>query len=123
MEEKGDIIKAGLAIFKKLRCGNLLITLGPEGIALFEGPGNVRRIPTAARKVFDVTGAGDSVIAALAVGLASGLKLLEACALANICAGIVVAQVGAAAATTGEVLAALRSDAMPGVETWLNMDR
>jgi D-glycero-beta-D-manno-heptose-7-phosphate kinase len=121
--EKGDIIKAGLAIFKKLRCGGLLITLGPQGIALFEGPGNVKRIPTAARKVFDVTGAGDSVIAALAVGLASGLNLLDACALANICAGIVVAQFGAAAATVDEVAAALRGDAMPEVEAWLSMDR
>jgi len=121
MAEEGDIIRAGLAIFKKLRCGSLLITLGPKGIALFEGPGHVRHIPTAARKVFDVTGAGDSVIAALAVGLASGLNLLDACVLANFCAGIVVGQVGAAAATVEELLAALGSAAKPSVETWLDM--
>ncbi len=114
-----DIIRAGVAIFKRARCRSLLITLGAEGIALFDGPGLVRHIPTVARKVFDVTGAGDTVIAALAAGLAAGLDLLEACVLANYCAGIVVGQVGSAAVTPRELRQALAGQTEPVVEVWL----
>ncbi|MEF3698336.1 D-glycero-beta-D-manno-heptose-7-phosphate kinase [Desulfolutivibrio sp.] len=117
-----EIIRAGLAIFKKIRCRSLVITLGADGIALFSGPGNVRHIPTMARKVFDVTGAGDTVIAALAVGLSSGLDLLDACILANYCAGIVVGQVGSATVSQKDVLAGLGGQAEPLVEGWLQAD-
>jgi len=91
-------VQAAAALFRRLRCGQLLITLGSQGMALFEGPGKALRIPTFARKVFDVTGAGDTVIATLALGLAAGGDLLSAAVLANHAAGLVVAQVGAATA-------------------------
>jgi len=94
-----SVIRAGHALFDRLNCNNLLITLGPDGMALFEGRQAVRHIPTFARKVFDVTGAGDTVIATAALALAAGQDLLTACTLANYAAGVVVAQVGAAAAT------------------------
>jgi len=89
----------GKALFQRLNCRDLLITLGPQGMALFEGSTRARHIPTFARTVFDVTGAGDTVIATLALGLAAGASMLEAAMLANHAAGIVVAQVGAATPT------------------------
>ena len=98
VEDRMDVVRAGLAIFKALKNTHLLITLGPDGMALFESPGQVWHIPTAARKVFDVTGAGDTVIATVALASAANLDLLTACKLANCAAGMVVAEVGAAAA-------------------------
>ncbi len=95
----GPPAQAAAALFHRLNCAQLLITLGGQGMALFEGPHKARRIPTFARKVFDVTGAGDTVIATLALGLAAGADLLSAAVLANHAAGIVVAQVGAATAS------------------------
>jgi len=115
------VIRAGLAIFKRLRCKQLCITLGSGGMALFEAPGKVLHVPTVARKVFDVTGAGDTVIASLALGLASGLDLLRAGIVANYAAGIVVGQVGTAAASPEEVVAAILAQPAPDVETWLNI--
>jgi len=91
--------KVGKALFKRLECRDLLITLGAQGMALFEGPDKARQIPTFARKVFDVTGAGDTVIATLALSMAAGAGLFEAAVLANHAAGIVVGQVGAATPT------------------------
>jgi D-glycero-beta-D-manno-heptose-7-phosphate kinase len=91
--------KVGKALFKRLQCRDLLITLGAQGMALFEGPDKARQIPTFARKVFDVTGAGDTVIATLALSMAAGAGLFEAAVLANHAAGIVVGQVGAATPT------------------------
>ncbi len=91
--------KVGRALFKRLACRDLLITLGAQGMALFEGPDKASHIPTYARKVFDVTGAGDTVIATLALAMAAGAPLLDAAVLANHAAGIVVGQVGAATPT------------------------
>ena len=115
------IIKAGHAIFKRLRCKQLCITLGAEGMALFVEPGKVVHVPTVARKVFDVTGAGDTVIASLALGLASGLALPQAGMLANYAAGIVVGQVGTATASPDEVALSIRTQPPLGVETWLDI--
>lgn len=100
---------AASALFKRLGCGQLLITLGAQGMALFHGPGKAQRIPTFARKVFDVTGAGDTVIATLALGLAAGADLLSSAVLANHAAGIVVAQVGAATASPEALREAISS--------------
>lgn len=72
---------------------HVVITRGKEGMSLFES-GVVSHMPTYARKVFDVTGAGDTVIAAMALGLASGLSLVESCVLSNFAAGVVVGKVG-----------------------------
>ena len=94
-----EILAAGREIFRKYHCRQLLSTLGPLGMALFLSPEEVWHIPTVARDVFDVTGAGDTVIAAIGLALAAGLPLLEACILANCAAGIVVGKVGAATVT------------------------
>ena len=67
-------------------------------------------MPTVAREVYDVTGAGDTVIATLAAGLASGATLVEAAMLANHAAGLVVAKLGTATATAEELLASIKTD-------------
>ena len=72
-------------------------------MSLFEKNGPSTHIPTVAREVFDVTGAGDTVIAILTLGLAAGLSLLEAAVLANFAAGIVVGQVGTSAVAAQEL--------------------
>ena len=113
------VLRAGLALFKATRCKHLCVTLGPDGIALFRTPSDVTHIPTAARRVYDVTGAGDSVMAALACGLAAGLDLLDACILSNYCAGIAVSQVGAVAVSRQELAAVLDEATPPAMERWL----
>ncbi|QDU68947.1 D-glycero-beta-D-manno-heptose-7-phosphate kinase [Engelhardtia mirabilis] len=84
-----------------------VITLGGDGIFFVDQDGQAGRIPTLARAVFDVTGAGDTVISHLALGLAAGWSLGEAVLLANHAAGIVVGRRGAASVTRNEVRAAL----------------
>lgn len=84
---------------------SILITRGEEGISLFLNDDEVVHVPTIAREVYDVTGAGDTVIATLALGLASGATMLESAILANYAAGVVVGKVGTATASPEEVLA------------------
>lgn len=83
----------------------VLVTRGPDGMLLVE-PDDAHRLPTRARQVFDVTGAGDTVLAILAVGVVAGLPLRDAAALANCGAAVVVARLGAASVTPGELLEA-----------------
>jgi len=91
-------------IFEKFDPGLLTITLGADGM-LLATKGEVQKImPTAAREVFDVSGAGDTVISCLTLALVAGAKLEEAAELANIAAGIVVAKVGTATASPDEIL-------------------
>jgi D-beta-D-heptose 7-phosphate kinase/D-beta-D-heptose 1-phosphate adenosyltransferase len=96
---------AARAIRQRLGCESVLITRGERGMMLVEGDGEPVYVPTAAREVYDVTGAGDTVIATLAAALASGASLLEAATLANHAAGIVVGKVGTATAAAAELLA------------------
>jgi len=91
-------------IFEKFDPVLLTITLGADGM-LLATKGEVQKImPTAAREVFDVSGAGDTVISCLTLALVAGAKLEEAAELANIAAGIVVAKVGTATASPDEIL-------------------
>ena len=96
---------AASVIRKKLGCDAVLITRGDRGMMLLEGDGEPVYVKTAAREVYDVTGAGDTVIAALAAALASGTTMIEAATLANHAAGIVVGKVGTATATADELIA------------------
>lgn len=97
--------QAARAIREKLGCDAVLITRGDRGMMLLEADGEPIYVETAAREVYDVTGAGDTVIAALAGALASGATMLEAASFANHAAGIVVGKVGTATATAEELLA------------------
>ncbi len=82
----------------------LVVTLGAHGMLLVPRDGRPRHIPTAAREVFDVSGAGDTVIAAMTLGLASGADPYEAAQLANCAAGVVVGKVGTAGCTAAELV-------------------
>jgi rfaE bifunctional protein kinase chain/domain len=88
----------------RLGCDAVLITRGDRGMMLFEGDRDPVCVETAAREVFDVTGAGDTVIATLATALAAGASMQEAAVLANHAAGIVVGKLGTATATAEEVI-------------------
>ncbi len=113
-----EIITAGRAVAARSGCRRLLVTLGARGMALFQPSGEVWRIPTSAQDVFDVSGAGDTVIGAIALALAAGFPLLPACMLANFAAGVVVAQVGTATATPEQLVEAVRSWPVPDLEKW-----
>lgn len=91
------------AIWEKYAPKHLMITLGPKGMLLCENGKIVKAIPTFAREVFDVSGAGDTVIAGLACALSTGASLVEAAEFANIAAGVVVAKVGTATVTPAEI--------------------
>ncbi|HKY33848.1 MAG TPA: D-glycero-beta-D-manno-heptose-7-phosphate kinase [Candidatus Polarisedimenticolia bacterium] len=104
-----DLIEAGTTIRRALGCKGVLLTRGEKGMLLIEEGEEPLAIPAAAREVFDVTGAGDTVIAALALGLAAGAPLRDAAALANAAAGVVVGKLGTATATPAEVLAGLEA--------------
>jgi len=102
----------GKAILAKLGCRSLLITQGEHGMTLFNRTGKTPRtthIPTRAREVFDVTGAGDTVISTLALTWAAGATPEEAATAANFAAGIVVAKLGTASVTREELLESARS--------------
>ena len=92
------------ATLTRLGVDNLLLTLGERGMVLFSQHGEIARIPTVARQVYDVVGAGDTVTAYLAGVLAAGGTPVEAAAIANIAAGIEVGKLGAATVTSEEVL-------------------
>jgi D-glycero-beta-D-manno-heptose-7-phosphate kinase len=91
---------------RRLGVGHLLLTLGERGMALLSADGAVRRIPTTAREVYDVVGAGDTVTACLAAMLAAGATASEAAVIANFAAGVEVGKLGAATVSPDELLAA-----------------
>jgi len=93
--------EAGFKLKKELDLQYGIITLSEDGIAIFEE--EMKVIPTVAREVYDVTGAGDTVLASLGVALASGMNISEACEFSNKAAAVVVAKVGSATATLNEI--------------------
>ena len=101
-EFPADAIAA--AIHDSHRPHRLAVTLGADGMLLIENGKVIQRIPTAAREVFDVSGAGDTVIAAMTLALAAKSTFEEASAFANLAAGIVVAKVGTATVSPEEIL-------------------
>jgi len=94
------------ATFERLGVEHLLLTLGERGMALIAADGHVRRIPTTARDVYDVVGAGDTVTAYLATSLAAGATAYEAAVVANFAAGVEVGKLGAATVTPEEIVEA-----------------
>jgi D-beta-D-heptose 7-phosphate kinase/D-beta-D-heptose 1-phosphate adenosyltransferase len=107
LENSDDITKGGRELIRKFDFGALLVTRGEEGMSLFENDGGVTHIPTVAREVFDVTGAGDTVIGVFALCVAAGATLKEASALANHAAGLAVGKVGTAPVYQDELKKAL----------------
>jgi len=109
LDTEREVLKEGEELVRKVRCRGLLMTLGEDGMCLFESGGRRTRIPTVAQEVFDVAGAGDTVIATFTLALASGASMPEAAVIANHAAGIVVGKVGVATTTPDELLARLNS--------------
>lgn len=89
-----SIEQAGREILKRLEAENVLLTLGEQGMSLFEKSGSVTHVSTQAKKVSDVSGAGDTVISTLTMALVAGATIREASSLANYAGGVVVGEVG-----------------------------
>ncbi|MBF0124695.1 MAG: D-glycero-beta-D-manno-heptose-7-phosphate kinase [Magnetococcales bacterium] len=105
------LLQQSTVLRQQLAVDFLAVTLSEQGIALVEEDGRVRRIPALAREVFDVSGAGDTVIATLAAGFASGLSRMDAIHLANLAASVVVAKVGTTPIERTELLGAISCEA------------
>ena len=103
-DSDGALQSAAQMIRARLGCDAVLITRGDRGMMLIEGDRDPVYVETSAREVYDVTGAGDTVIAMLAAALAAGASMTEAAVLANHAAGIVVGKLGTATARSEEVL-------------------
>jgi len=101
------LIDVGKELVKLWDCKELIITRGKDGMSLFTDD-KVTHMPTYAKQVYDVTGAGDTVIAALALARAAGFSFEEACVLGNLAAGIVVAKVGCVPCSEQNIMAALQ---------------
>ena len=93
------------ATLQRLGVEHILLTLGDKGMVLFSSEGELFRVPTVAREVYDVVGAGDTVTAYLATMLGAGATAIEAAVIANVAAGIEVGKLGAATVTAAELLA------------------
>jgi D-beta-D-heptose 7-phosphate kinase/D-beta-D-heptose 1-phosphate adenosyltransferase len=102
-----SLARAGQTLLERWRCEAVLMSRGEEGMTLFRRGGSMEHFPTAAREVFDVTGAGDTVLASAALALAAGASFEDAAVLANRAAGIVVGKLGTATASAAELLAEL----------------
>ncbi len=102
--------RVGKVLLKRLRCRVLVVTRGEEGMALFEPDQDPYLVPTVAKEVYDVTGAGDTVIGAMALSMAAGAGVKEAAKLANHAAGIVVGKVGTATVTQEELIRAMEGN-------------
>ncbi len=102
-----SLAKAGKKLLKKLRCDALVMTRGEEGMTIFEPDQEPFSVGTVAKEVYDVTGAGDTVIGAIALALSIGAKIKTAVELANYAAGIVVGKMGTATATREELIRAI----------------
>jgi len=96
-------VDLGWKIVKKLNCQSLLMTRGEKGMLLFQKERGVKKIETRAQEVFDVTGAGDTVIASFTLARAAGANYYEAAQIANCAAGIVVGKLGTATVSLGEL--------------------
>jgi len=94
LHDQHSVELAGQTLVKRLQAESVLLTLGERGMSLFERDGGTTHVPTAARKVADVSGAGDTVISTLTMALAAGASIKEASTLANFAGGVVCGEVG-----------------------------
>jgi len=109
IKNKEDLVKAGKKLLESLQ-SNILITRGEKGMSLFEKDGNITEIETKAKEVYDVTGAGDTVVAVATIAMASGASVKDAALLANYAAGIVVGKLGTATVSISELKKAIEED-------------
>lgn len=108
LDTQERLVSGGMELKSRVNLQNLLITRGSDGMSLFESDGQVHHIPAFNKiEVFDVTGAGDTVIGTLALAMSTGATPLEASVLGNLAASIVVKKYGTAVTSTGEMLETL----------------
>src|SRR5690606_17626184 len=108
--DEAELVARGAELMQRLELGALLITRGEHGMTLLRPEQTPLHLPARAREVFDVTGAGDTVISTLAASLAAGAELPQAVALANLAAGIVVGKLGTAAISAPELRRAVQRE-------------
>jgi rfaE bifunctional protein kinase chain/domain len=108
--DEASLRRAGEALLERWRCEAVLISRGDEGMTLFRNDRPMKHFSTAAREVFDVTGAGDTVLATAALALAAGARFEDAAVLANRAAGVVVGKLGTATVSAQELLADLHAE-------------
>ncbi|MCL1037358.1 bifunctional D-glycero-beta-D-manno-heptose-7-phosphate kinase/D-glycero-beta-D-manno-heptose 1-phosphate adenylyltransferase HldE [Shewanella submarina] len=107
VESEADLVARGHELLEKHQLGALLVTRSEKGMTLITRDMPELHIPTVAREVYDVTGAGDTVISALATAIAAGASLPQACAIANTAAGVVVGKLGTSTVSRIELIEAL----------------
>ena len=111
IRDRASLRAAGRRLLALWEADAVLISRGEEGMALFKAGGGIQEFPTVAREVYDVTGAGDTVLATCALALGAGGSLEEATILANHAAGVVVGKIGTATVTADELRRAVREGA------------
>ena len=109
-QEDPDLLRAGETLLKKWGTKYILVTLGEHGMMLFQTGETPHHIPTKARQVFDVSGAGDTAIALFTLALTSGASPVEAADIANHASAVVVAKLGTATVNRAELMASFRDD-------------
>ena len=109
-----EAVAAGHRLVDDLDARAVLVTRGDRGMTLVERSGAVTHIPTRARDVFDVTGAGDTAISVLTLAWAAGADAVEAACLANLAAGVVVGKLGTAVVSPAELDTAVTAGVPPG---------
>ncbi len=114
-----EVIAAAQVLIKEHGFGAVIATRSADGMTVVTAGGSVTHLPAEAREVFDVSGAGDTVVAAVAAAVAAGIGLAEAAALANVAAGIVVGKVGTAVAYAADVIGALHHQDLSSAEAKL----
>lgn len=110
IRDEETLLAAGWGLRERLDADAMLITRGAAGMSLFERGGRLTHLPTVAREVFDVTGAGDTVVSTYALALACGAEPPLAAFLANHAAGLVIRHAGTAVTTAGELAASLSAE-------------
>jgi D-beta-D-heptose 7-phosphate kinase / D-beta-D-heptose 1-phosphate adenosyltransferase len=101
------VVRGARRILEEGICNIVVVTRGKDGMSIIQSNGDIDHLRTTAREVFDVSGAGDTVVATMAAAMASGAGISDACRLANVAAGIVVGKHGTAIATSDEIAGAL----------------
>jgi D-beta-D-heptose 7-phosphate kinase/D-beta-D-heptose 1-phosphate adenosyltransferase len=111
IRDEATLMEVGWGLQKRVDAHCVLVTRGAEGMSLFERGGRYTHLPTVAREVFDVTGAGDTVVSVAALALAAGADFPEACYLANHAAGVVIREIGTASCSPAQLIASLEARA------------
>jgi rfaE bifunctional protein kinase chain/domain len=109
--DEASLMEVGQGLRERLDAVAVLVTRGADGMSLFERGGRYTYLPTVAREVYDVTGAGDTVVSVVALALAAGADYPSACALANHAAGVVIREIGTATCSPLDLLASIEETA------------